>query len=303
MATSDQARMQSVYELMMLPRLQNALTRGSSMGFTGTYPVNCDGKVRGAGDALKDRAFMWRTYNMGDFDELGDGRIVSGGNGMKVNPYTDSAKVMMAAFANTPYNWRLASDEDDELYNMKASDYNAAYAWNGYTEKANKGSAKICWEHPENLAGAFQEDIRDQSIRAEYEDYVEKLKGNNGMVPEHWSYVFQRLGWSSDSRYLLSDLPQLETEDTDLFAVDKKFLYGFWHDCFAARQQLFLVFVRAEPMMMGGGVKGQVPPQLGARAVALVWRDPAATTGTRTVGGQTLPNPHRTRILFYHQFD
>ena len=49
---------------------------------------------------------------------------------------------------------------------------------------------------------------------------------------------------------------------------------------------------------------GQTPPQLGGRAVALVWRDPTVTrndvSGTQTSGG---PRPHRTRILFYRQFD
>ena len=44
--------------------------------------------------------------------------------------------------------------------------------------------------------------------------------------------------------------------------------------------------------MMGG--EGQTPPQLGARAMALVWRDPEATEGDE---------PHQTRILFYRQFE
>ena len=82
--------------------------------------------------------------------------------------------------------------------------------------------------------------------------------------------------------------------------VDRKMLYGFWRDSLAPKQQLFLVFVRAEPMMMGGGAIGQTPPQLGARAVALVWRDPNPTP---TDVGNQQPRPHRTRVLFYRQFD
>jgi hypothetical protein len=54
-----------------------------------------------------------------------------------------------------------------------------------------------------------------------------------------------------------------------------------------------LIFVRAEPAMMGSGAVGQVPPQLGGRAVALVWRDPYAKQ----------PGPHKTRVLFYRQLD
>ena len=51
--------------------------------------------------------------------------------------------------------------------------------------------------------------------------------------------------------------------------------------------------------MMGGGSARATPPQLGARAVALVWRDPTKTAAD--VSGQ--PRPHRTRVLFYRQFD
>ena len=49
--------------------------------------------------------------------------------------------------------------------------------------------------------------------------------------------------------------------------------------------------------MLGGGTADQLPPQLGARAVALVWRDP--TTSSGTTGGY----PHRTRLLFYRPLD
>ena len=53
--------------------------------------------------------------------------------------------------------------------------------------------------------------------------------------------------------------------------------------------------------MMGGGSAKSTPPQLGARAVALVWRDPTKTDETN--GTDRQPNPHRTRVLFYRQFD
>ena len=57
-------------------------------------------------------------------------------------------------------------------------------------------------------------------------------------------------------------------------------------------------------------------PQLGARGVALVWRDPQPPANSSRKGRDSLanvsswrtgnadgPRPHRTRILFYHQFD
>ena len=88
------------------------------------------------------------------------------------------------------------------------------------------------------------------------------------------------------------------TGNTDrLWDVDRRFLYGYWRDCFAAKQQLFLIFVRAEPLMLGGGTADQMPPQLGARAVALVWRDPTTSSGA------TSGYPHRTRLLFYRPLD
>jgi hypothetical protein len=52
---------------------------------------------------------------------------------------------------------------------------------------------------------------------------------------------------------------------------------------------------------MGGEGVGQTPPQLGARAVALVWRDPNATVSSNDEGINGYP--HRTRVLFYRQLD
>ena len=91
---------------------------------------------------------------------------------------------------------------------------------------------------------------------------------------------------------------QMSGDTDELWDADRKYLYGFWRDCFAAKQQLFLIFVRAEPLLLGGGTADQLPPQIGARAVALVWRDPS-TSSTGTSNGY----PHRTRLLFYRPLD
>ena len=91
--------------------------------------------------------------------------------------------------------------------------------------------------------------------------------------------------------------------------VDRKFLYSYWRNCFEDNQQLYLMFVRAEPlMMMGGGDLNHTPAQLGGRAVALVWRDPARhpqKTQTASNNGVVPLDqpPHKMRVLFYHQFD
>jgi hypothetical protein len=108
----------------------------------------------------------------------------------------------------------------------------------------------------------------------------------------------------------------------ELTMVERKFLYGYLKGCFANNHQLFLVFVRAEAAAGGGGSGA------GARAVALVWRDPNAPleNGSTSTGKgednagiylKTQNNqnewawrlskrkhpPHRTRVLFFHQFD
>ena len=95
--------------------------------------------------------------------------------------------------------------------------------------------------------------------------------------------------------------------------ADRIFLHSYWRDCFANRQQLFLIFVRAESTALGGNGEG-TPAQQGGRAVALVWRDPEAPQGDGEYqaydvekqnweDGDTKRHPHKMRILFYRQFD
>ena len=106
----------------------------------------------------------------------------------------------------------------------------------------------------------------------------------------------------------------------ELSDVDRMFLHSYWRDCFAVRQQLFLIFVRAESTALGGAGEG-TPAQQGGRAVALVWRDPLPTFEEKNPS-DLLPSfasdvderdgqnsysedrrPHRMRVLFYRQFD
>ena len=89
--------------------------------------------------------------------------------------------------------------------------------------------------------------------------------------------------------------------------VDRMFLHSYWRDCFASRQQLFLIFVRAEATALGGTGEG-TPAQQGGRAVALVWRDPEAPPGADIVENdgsvyQPERHPHKMRVLFYRQLD
>ncbi len=288
MATSDAGYLQSVYELAFLPRFTNLETVGN-YGNSGNYNIpqnnwNNNEYASGAGDTLNAN-FMWRTY-----DPIGDNEtafenlpFTSEGTGMKVNPYSDSTNVLMAAFANTPVDWRRASTNHMEgvtdYATMSVADFNKKYAWNEYSE-----GGKFAWEDLQKVAGHFMWRMRNA--------------GNSS-----WQTVWNDIDWyglCSDGKVFASgggqDMEMSGTTD-EIWDVDRKFFYGYWRDCFAAKQQLFLIFVRAEPLMLGGGTADQMPPQLGARAVALVWRDPA------TPSGATSGYPHRTRLLFYRPLD
>ena len=286
LATSDAGYLQSVYELAFLPRFTNLRTTGSS---------STSGNLRspGAGNpttfaargAEQNHEFMWTSYDPLDLDEaaFNDLPFTSEGTGMKVNPYSDSTNILMAAFANTPVDWRRAStnvmEGATDYASMSVADFNKKYAWNEYSE-----GGKFAWEDLQKVAGYFMLRMRSAGNRS-------------------WQDVWNDIDWyglCSDGKVFASgggqDM-QITGNTDELWDVDRKFLYGYWRDCFAAKQQLFLIFVRAEPLMLGGGTADQLPPQLGARAVALVWRDPA--TSSKATGGY----PHRTRLLFYRPLD
>ena len=299
MMVSDQGYLQSIYELANLPRLTAASGGSTLQGLFGRPSTGFTGAGNGLsfaanfGDAANN-GLMWRTYCPfpkynadGDRFLFEDTGFVTDGGGFKINPYAESTNVVLAAFANTPHDWRCSSTNnyEKEFESMTAEQFNREYAWNAYSQ-----GAKIDWEDLEYVAQAFIEDMRA------------------GGTAKDWEEVWRKLGWDRNnadaSRFILDQ--QLQNAGTasasgsggtdyNLWNCEKKFLYGYWHDCFANRQQLFLVFVRAEPSMMGGGAAGQTPPQLGGRAVALVWRDPTPTADDKF--------PHQTRILFYRQFD
>jgi len=285
MGVSNQGFLQSVSELSFLPRTSTDLGGGDPIfGDTSGLLNPKLGNVFPSGNNLSDLAhgnLMWRTwrlYNMPGSgyarDDLYDMGIYTTSKGFAVSPFSDATNVFMAAFANTPCSWWAAYEDNEDINpaSMTAAKFNQSYAFNGVNS-----SAKFDWKDLTRVAGNIM--------------YAMRNSGNN------WQQAFDTMDWAGTS----SDFCGINFEgDTDdLYEVDRKMLYGFWRDCFAVKQQLFLIFVRAEPTMMGGGAIHQTPPQLGARAVALVWRDPNRS-------GQTGPNgalPHRTRVLFYRQFD
>ena len=302
MMTSDQCVMQSIYECANLPRLENSFyLEGSTKTMMGNYlePTGNDTQFRQAANGIQGNLananLMWMTYDplpnsyLTEGDDFDNSGVVNNGGGFKINPYSPSTNIIMAALANTPLEWRFAADPDVKTTGPSlgdASQFNAKYAWNEYSQGANIDYADLGM-----LAG----------------DFMNAMRANPG---NNWQDVWAMLGWCDVAKrnngtaweYLINNIQLGNTaKKARIYNCDRKFLYGFWHDCFAVRQQLFLVFVRAEPMLMGGDRINSVPPQLGARAVALVWRDPE-----RAEGAANTPigvPPHRTRVLFYRQLE
>lgn len=283
MATSDAGYLQSVYEFAFLPRFNTLKREGSSKPTNMKIDSSTQSKyvnIANTFEETRNNEIAWRTYDPfeRDWEAFSKLPFVNEGTGFKVNPYSDSTNVMMSVFANTPLDWRCTStnvtDSGVDFSSMNMDDFNKKYAFNAYSE-----TAKIEWNVLNQIAGRFMDEVR--------------RNGSNKSWEEVWR---ENMGWRDNGSDKGTRLCGFDlNSDLKLWDADKKYLYGFWKECFAVKQQLFLVFVRAEPMMMGSGAAGHTPPQLGGRAMALVWRDPTRAKNNNT--------PHKTRVLFYRQFD
>ena len=283
MDVSNQGWLQSPAELAYLPRTTTGLLGFNSRGGDPTY-----GEVvlRGSGFAtsfadLANGDLMWRTYRL--YDQLGADRdqlynlgLYNSSSGFKVTPYTDSTNVMMAALANTPCSWWAAGLGNPDCYGYDKGKVESVQSFNS--------SYAFC---EENSKASFLDD--------DLMDTAGNLMRNLRVADGNWTNRFENLAWDVDTEEDSVFPNGIELGGRPLYGIDRKMLFGFWRDCFDVKQQLFLIFIRAEPTMMGGGQNGVAPPQLGARAVALVWRDPKPSR-SKTI-------PHQTRVLFYRQFD
>ena len=274
---SDCGYLQSVGELQFLP--YTGAFGGDGQNFN---PVSSDyynsgkynGQRRQKGN-LANNSYMWRTHwafgsNRDSANDMYDWDIVDTRGGMGVPPFSANLELFMGALANTPYDWAVA----DPFNAYKASDIDT------YCFNSRNGEAKIEWEDLEEIARRMREKFR-----------------STRRGPEDW----WRWGeWDA------SEFFGVLGPDDGIHDVDRKFLYSYWRNCFSCNQQLFLLFVRAEPtMMMGSGNDDHTPAQLGGRAVALVWREPKSSivSSSSKKTGQTSVGTHRMRVLFYHQFD
>ena len=303
---SDQEYLQSMGELQFLPfcgwlpgggdvitLFANQLTHG---GFGGSQ---MSGRNKWNDCACSEIA--WKGYSPFDYDIYGlngAADVSTGSNDFRANPFSPDPRVMDAVVRYTPYDYYVASTNDaveNKFVNMSVQ----------ASRSATFGK--------DGAVAVMEDDVIDEigaNLRAEFEAYA-RSGGTD------WRTKFNDLAWFDGNNTGDNQLEFLGVElDNPLYGVDRKFLYSFWRECFQNRQQLFLVFIRAEPLTVGGmGENSLANAQLGARGVALVWRDPAPPSRggnrpgrTGLTGAGSFYNsddfaPHRTRVLFYHQFD
>ena len=343
-AVSNQGLLQSLGEFAFLPRLTDVYGSGvprlSVKAASGGY----DGVVRKSPSNVANVKCAWRSYEMNRdvysyFKEVGIGRSTS--RECLVNPYTPDMTIMMAALANTPCDYWAAggalnaikkptnSDTKDlqGLVSPDPSISGAANAVQKYAFSSKNSEAYLQGRYLREIAETFQSNFRSKdelrkaflrmrrdSDRAQaadvWEEIWDRIWGVNA-DPNESIYEYSGIRVQGDNYHILFG----KDVGTNLYGVDRKFLYSYWRDCFANKQQLFLIFVRAESSAIGGPGEG-TPGQKGARAVALVWRNPVATVDGGTDGlrwdtdqsymqRDTVRDrrPHQTRVLFYHQFD
>lgn len=333
MFTSDQEYLQSIGELAFLPRVGDPGTAGNELnrhysGYSDFHARPFDNRIGATAAAvlgnLGQEEFYWRTY--ATFDN-GDGidciysmreggtsandgtpcEITAGNNDFRANPFSRDSRIISAVVEDTPFDYFAASTNDlNTLYSPEKS--TPADAKNNVFTGSRQTSRDYIRGFS-RLADGMRQGFAAGALSADAQT------GKN----KNWQDIYKSLKWASNS----TGDDQLDIFGVDLddplHCVDRKFLYAFWRECFQNRQQLFLIFLRAEPLTVGGmGFGSLAAAQLGARGVALVWRDPAPPTRGRTARKprkdfKDLPNqwrealeasgPHRTRVLFYHPID
>lgn len=313
--TSNQGVLQSLGEFAFLPRLcENGAELISASSF--------DGAERTAANQVANFACMWRSYPVdrnwyAQWAALRVGRSTA--RECLVNPYTDNRAVMMAALANTPVDYWAAGRgmaADCALRKDGAKMINDTDPWittaadalkYAFGSKSDDPGDRLACQNLMSFADQIMTEMRTGTLGL----IESNMSKNNWNPATAWEDIWDNLAWdiqqngNSVTRFLGVDLGN----NVALHSVDRKFLYSYWRDCFANNQQLFLIFVRAESNALGGPGEG-TPAQQGGRAVALVWRNPAATDQegrTYDARNQYDPSgarpPHQTRVLFYHQFD
>ncbi|MBR2356094.1 MAG: hypothetical protein IKA69_06930 [Kiritimatiellae bacterium] len=330
MFTSDQEYLQSIGELAFLPRVGDPNTAGNQINRH--YIRNSDFHARPFSDRIGANAaavlgnlgqeeFYWRTYASFDNGDGTDGiyslreggtrandgtpcEITAGNNDFRANPFSQDERIMAAVVEDTPFDYFAASTNRLNTLYSQPEDATPSDAKN-YVFTGTRQSSAAYVEGFSRLASGMRQEFAAGAQRA----------GLN----TSWQDIYDKnLKWASNA----TGDDQLDIFGIDLdeplHCVDRKFLHAFWRECFQNRQQLFLLFLRAEPLTVGGmGFGSLAATQLGARGVALLWRDPAPPARGITERKpresimrpmqwrdmQEEAGPHRTRVLFYHPID
>ena len=330
MFTSDQEYLQSIGELAFLPRVGDPNTAGNQINRH--YIRNSDFHARPFSDRIGANAaavlgnlgqeeFYWRTYASFDNGDGTDGiyslreggtrandgtpcEITAGNNDFRANPFSQDERIIAAVVEDTPFDYFAASTNRLNTLYSQPEDATPSDAKNYVFTGTRKSSAAYV-EGFSRLAGGMRQEFAAGAQRA----------GLN----TSWQDIYDKnLKWASnatgDDQF---DIFGIDL-DEPLHCVDRKFLHAFWRECFQNRQQLFLLFLRAEPLTVGGmGFGSLAATQLGARGVALLWRAPEPPSRGRSerMPRENIRNPgqwremmeasgpHRTRVLFYHPID
>ena len=341
MFTSNQGYLQSPGEFAFLPRLSQ--WNNEPNGRISSILKNAPGASASAEHAdspqkILNGACAWRTYPVDrtlyeDFVKVGIGR---GTDGIQtVNPYSDDEAVLRAVFAYTPCDYWTAGRivADKKIDELAASGFGEIVRRLGDNSKMSGDpiTANQCEKYAfcdKNADSSSKMQVKEVNHIVDYFREVMRVEANqmsadNSSIRKSWEEIFDDLPWfpadldpqndNSFKRFFGQTL-----DNCPLYTVDRKFLYSYWRDCFSNKQQLFLIFVRAESTALGGPGEG-TPSQQGGRAVALVWREPTAYNDGSNPGNTYSDNigrndirsqefrvgrrPHRMRVLFYHQFD
>ena len=346
MFTSNQGYLQSLGEFAFLPRLSEwryrdeggvkKIQTGSRISpILGKVPDTSAAEHVSEPDAILNRDCAWRTYPaFARFyeacAEVGIGR--NSDNVQTVNPFSNNGNVLLAAFANTPCDyWTTgrtvagAKDMNDDLKAIvdKMGDKNQT-SGDAIKDADEAFKSAFCELNEDSLSKMEAKDI--SMIMRNITSFIRDGDDGHRWTPQTpWEDRYDALPWFSgldpqdDNSF--KEFMGTTLSSCPLYSIDRKFLYSYWRECFANKQQLFLIFVRAESTALGGPGEG-TPAQQGGRAVALVWREPTAyddgnnpqstMSDSKASAGDlvrqdnqfmTHRRPHRMRVLFYHQFD
>ncbi len=267
-------------------------------------------------NAMSDRDAMFRTFRLYDHGAYNGSNLSERRNrqkddvygrfyvmkedgtlpGAHVNPLSDIPAVRDAAIWDTPLNFWFFAPSTPDFINREGQTFNRRtfhfaegtpslpmpvnnpdptkqrwerfhLAWTNELVRA----VTLGWEWKSN-ENTYRRDDKQDALRVN-----KSWRLNVADVYGNWD-LFR---WYSPNPLLIFGdnetpaVPQVNL-DNPLHEVDRKMLYAHSLDAFSDRQQLFLLFLRAEATVpsFGGVSEGGMRSLAGGRAVALVWRDP-----------------------------